>query len=678
MIGFGSGDVLLLPWWEPPPPGASEVRPLTPATVSHLDDGVVRAWLRAARYPSGLPTWLQARDGQRLLEDAIRSGEARLYVGLDGAHTALGATAPVVDPRSPREQPTTPTRPTEVRPDTWFEVELVDELGEALSGVEVSFRVAGRVAPSTTDGAGVARAPAPGGTARAVVSVTYDAALIAALRERWDRPRGVPRQGWDRADVELPFWSRRGSPAHALQNELRLRVSLQPGVPIARLAGLNFDKNKCFLLPPGLPALSRITELYRELDVCDLLIVGHTDKSGQAAYNAQLALERAESLRAYLTDDVDAWVRWYAASVPDEKRWGAPEDRRMMAALADRGLTSTGVADYQRWHDALEGADRAPSWAPLEVDGRIGPLTRAQLVGDYMHRDGTTLPEGVHVVTHGAGEHFPLEGADASNASAEDRRVELFFFDAALGVQPPVATGSVSQAGSEEYPEWLRRKTDRLHATAEPDDYVYPNVVAGLEDFPRGDSLWDDVAEPELVPVALTPVARKPSGYRLKDPPGVLQKSKFYCWASALESYLNVDPDRTYLTQFQLVARYGEKGDPKTYGHLELGSANYERMLSDLRLMASRAKRCDRVDLMGEIDMPLRKLGYLALIYTNGGDPPTSHVVLVSGWTEIPSYGPCLHVMDPGIGGMKIMRMSDFRSHGMCLFLAGRPPFGSR
>ena len=59
-----------------------------------------------------------------------------------------------------------------------------------------------------------------------------------------------------------------------------------------------------------------------------LLVVGHTDTTGEPEYNDRLSLERAEATNAYLTDDVDAWLTWYGTDRPPEKRWGGSVSQR--------------------------------------------------------------------------------------------------------------------------------------------------------------------------------------------------------------------------------------------------------------------------------------------------------------------------------------------------------------
>jgi hypothetical protein len=100
------------------------------------------------------------------------------------------------------------------------------------------------------------------------------------------------------------------------------------------------------------------------------------------------------------------------------------------------------------------------------------------LIDEYMDLDGASLreqPLDIEIVTHGCGENFPLDeasrGLDEAPAEntreQEDRRVELFFFDKELGVQPPVGDGSNSKAKSAEYPEWRRRAVELRELTGE-------------------------------------------------------------------------------------------------------------------------------------------------------------------------------------------------------------------
>jgi outer membrane protein OmpA-like peptidoglycan-associated protein len=293
--------------------------------------------------------------------------------------------------------------------------------------------------------------------------------LAGELTQRWQEIRGEPDDKWKEQEerlVEVLFQDGK-LPELQLEAEKKHTFVLRPPVALARLHGMYFDTNKCFLLPTAMASMQRLVEVYGENRHSDLLLVGHTDTSGRDEYNETLSLERAQSMAAFLTNDVARWLAYYDEGIAKEKRWGALEDGDMLQALAARWQIDQGgspVEAYQTRHNQLPEADRAANWEELEVDGVLGPKTRAQLVGDYMNCQGTTLPDDVSLTVHGCGEYFPLapEGDDLEASpedgvrDQDDRRVELFFFARPFGILP-VPPGQTSARGSEEYPEWRRR-----------------------------------------------------------------------------------------------------------------------------------------------------------------------------------------------------------------------------
>jgi outer membrane protein OmpA-like peptidoglycan-associated protein len=240
-------------------------------------------------------------------------------------------------------------------------------------------------------------------------------------------------------------------------------VGAVPFVELARLKGAFFETNKSFLLPSVVERFKHVRELYANNNPSELLIVGHTDTTAQASVNDPLSLERANCTAAYLLDDVDAWLAMYESGTPAARRWGNREDLLMLEALPDFG-TKAVSEDAIRWFQRTRG---------LSLDGIAGPETRGALIAEYMALDGATLSNDpnfdITITTHGCGENFPLDDAgeelDTAPADddedAQDRRVELFFFDAEFGIQPP-PPGSNSAAGSSEYPEW-RKKAVLVH-----------------------------------------------------------------------------------------------------------------------------------------------------------------------------------------------------------------------
>lgn len=148
-----------------------------------------------------------------------------------------------------------------------------------------------------------------------------------------------------------------------------------------RLVDLLFDLNKCFLLPSAMPDIREIRNQYDLHPKSNLLIVGHTDTSGDEEPNLTLSLERSDSIAAFLTDAADAWDAFFHDDKPAEKRWGMREIQMMLSALPEAG---------ERFY--------------------AGPI-------DGVQGDGTTLPSGITPVTHGCGESFP---ADLSAAALRD------------------------------------------------------------------------------------------------------------------------------------------------------------------------------------------------------------------------------------------------------------------
>jgi outer membrane protein OmpA-like peptidoglycan-associated protein len=209
-----------------------------------------------------------------------------------------------------------------------------------------------------------------------------------------------------------------------------------------------FDSNKSFLLPKGLAGIRGITSLYAENPGAQLLVVGHTDTTADPSYNNPLSLERAEAVTAYLTDDVEAWLAWYGYGKSDKKRWGAKEDNDMLSSLPDHATKPPNESSV-RWFQRTRG---------LGVDGVAGDETRRALITEYMAHDGTSLPGDVQLTNHGCGESFPEfeETFGDEEAKAGNRRVELYFFDGSMGIQPPPPS-TISKPGSLEYPEWVRR-----------------------------------------------------------------------------------------------------------------------------------------------------------------------------------------------------------------------------
>ena len=404
-----------------------------------LDDMQVAAWEEPLEPEHVAAEFARGATSRWVL---LRREKARLKIDADFEEHVTDL-ADLVDDDPP--QPDTKKRS--------FELRLVDEMGEAVDGIDIELSVDNSPRSLTTDGDGVVKVD-DAELSNANARIKDIAQLRDALQPRWETIRDGDwvddKEHHSYIDCSDPL------PVIALRSDTPHTVVVQPQVVCARLIGMFFDTSKSFLLPKALVHIRSIRKLYDDRPDADVLIVGHTDTSGQPSYNDPLSLERADAVRAYLRDDVDAWLDWYDSGKPYEKRWGSREDNLMLTAvLAESGETPAEppMKHFQRTRG-------------LSVDGIAGPQTRTQLITEYMGFDDTTLPGGIEPVVHGCGENFPVsESGDLDTQAADgkseddDRRVELFFFDGQLGVLPP-PPGDNSSPDSPEYPEWRRRSRE--------------------------------------------------------------------------------------------------------------------------------------------------------------------------------------------------------------------------
>jgi outer membrane protein OmpA-like peptidoglycan-associated protein len=407
----------------------------------------------------------------------IVSGNCKLFI--DGKPAADDEDVPSTPPSCGTGAGDAPPQPTRE-----FTVTVVDESDGPVAGVPMLFCAAGVSLPAVTGSDGVAKCQVPADSAQ--VGFASAEALAQLMKPIWAGCRNLERKDWVKSDdttttvtlfrgevveakVEVPPAGTMGAKATiatfdgaATTPDNPAKLSVQPLVIVVRMLGEHFDTDKCFLLPKALSSVRDLVLLHQEYDLTDLLIVGHTDTSATESYNLDLSLERTSAMRAYLTNDADAWLAWYGSDKKASKRWGSTEDNHMIGTLLAGTAYPLTVLGYQQWHNAE--ALQTDGYEVLEEDGVIGPLTRKQLILDYMHREDTTVPEGTSIVVHGCGEFFPLETSgetlDAAAADGqheqEDRRVEVFLFPQELGVLPPVP-GETATKAEEEYPEWRRR-----------------------------------------------------------------------------------------------------------------------------------------------------------------------------------------------------------------------------
>jgi hypothetical protein len=341
-------------------------------------------------------------------------------------------------------KPLDPGGPTKLRDTFTYEVRVVDELGEPID--DVTMLIADSP-PTKTDGDGRVLYE-DGSSSRALARLIDSRQLRKVVIPRWEKIRDG--EWLDETDEHTYLDSADPLQMVPVRTDRLHTIVIQPRVICARILELLFDTNKTFLLPSALEHIREVRNLYDERPRAQLLIVGHTDTTGDPEVNDPLSLNRAKSIKAYLTDDVDTWLDFYGDHMHSKARWGATEDSLMLDAIltaTGEELTDTLVRHYQ----ATRG---------LQVDGKVGDNTRRALITEYMAFDGTTLPKHIEPVVHGCGGNFPLETPERGEAAhAHDRRVELYFFDPDLGVLPP-PPGESSSPEDPEYLEWRRRSVE--------------------------------------------------------------------------------------------------------------------------------------------------------------------------------------------------------------------------
>src|SRR4051812_43293620 len=232
----------------------------------------------------------------------------------------------------------------------------------------------------------------------------------------------------------------------------------------ARVVGMLFETDKTFLLPTAMPGIRRLRDLYDRNAGAQVLVSGHADRAGSSDHNLTLSVERAESIAAFLQDEADDWLSRYDDGAHKSAVWGAREDQYMLSAVNGPGApyfsgTVTGRNDAAT-RAAVKKFQTDKSIAP----GAMNADTRRALVQAYMALDGTTLPAGTTIATHGCGESHPSVATADSVALAENRRVEVFFF---RGPPDPAPADPCPAGGCAQYPQWVDKSTATFDVNAD-------------------------------------------------------------------------------------------------------------------------------------------------------------------------------------------------------------------
>lgn len=423
----------------------------------YMEDERVAPAMERFLKASGLTVWERPspQDLYELLCDAVDQGRISLRYDEEGG----GAVLPV-NPQPKREKKPEP-EPKPVTKSGWFEVQVVDEVGFPLPGLEVVFGHSGRRETLPTDGAGVARlegANVATSSSFASVAVKDLDKLKEALQNRW---QSWPQPGELPKGPNLTYYDLgRALSSLQLESETRHTLVCRPYFAVVRLIGMHFDRGKNFLLPSAMVGIKKLGAIYQEYPEAGFLVTGHTDAAnlyGIAGLNQRLSEARAKIIQAYLCDDPDAWLPNYRDE-DTQAKWGATEDRHMLRAVGfypppkpvEQASTSEEPqGEHHADPDLVTAINNYQTARGLTVDGVAGPVTRRALIADYMALDAVTFGQkeqrnpgepGVPKVQKdrigikGYAEQYPAvqkrkEGDQPwtpEEQEAHDRRVEIF------------------------------------------------------------------------------------------------------------------------------------------------------------------------------------------------------------------------------------------------------------
>jgi outer membrane protein OmpA-like peptidoglycan-associated protein len=347
-----------------------------------------------------------------------------------------------------------------------FELVAYDVHGQALEGIDFVLEVDGQERKITSDESGLVRYEGTSGpTAIARVADIKKARGSVAAAAASPPAEPNPDTIADAQTIVLG----QDEPSVTLEADVPRKVVLRRRVVRVRLIGMFFDHSKTFLLPDALKGIRKVNEIYNELPDANLLVVGHTDTrhldspDADPDFNKKLSLDRAKSVAEYLTDNVDGWYAWYSSW--GERLWGTTEDTYMLSNVPEADPPYSQDGD-----DYTKGVKKYQADRGLPTTGTPGERTRRALIKDYMSADGTTLPRGTTLTSHGCGPNFPDVPTGPNDDVPQNRRVEIFVFDGPI-VPPPPA--SYSEPGSPEYPAWVAQLDGTVDFSTEETSDVF-------------------------------------------------------------------------------------------------------------------------------------------------------------------------------------------------------------
>jgi outer membrane protein OmpA-like peptidoglycan-associated protein len=252
-------------------------------------------------------------------------------------------------------------------------------------------------------------------------------------------------------------------------------------VTVIEMEDINFHFDSAVLLPdygpdapqPGTEEQNRITGLgvlfacFKQAEKKDylqkILVAGHTDKKGGEYYNLTLSQKRSENVFYMFTGQRVKWVN----SSEDKNK---VEDKQQILKWISYNFgwdcdpgeitnsmnpeTEAATLKFQKRYNIdfvtlnIHGSKFSRTFTHIDEDGKVGKQTWGAFFDMYtlellivmgINEDGLNekrtklqFVEKGHsspAPTVGCGENFPASGSQTEDENAEDRRVEILFFD---------------------------------------------------------------------------------------------------------------------------------------------------------------------------------------------------------------------------------------------------------
>lgn len=272
-----------------------------------VDGANVHGGRKVGRSPGGVdstPPRLRSRRGIVLDFGGARArGTGGLSV--QETPTISPAEAEMLEQLRQRLHPSVPAPPLPHRPPPveeslhQYSIRVIDDTNMPISGVRLKLDIEGTPRMPTTDPDGCATAE---WYSRACASawILGRAELEQRLEARWREPVSAQLPEGDdvyRLAVRRPWKTIFVPPDPSKPVTI---IVARPQVVRTRLIGGYFETSKCFLLPGAMHGIRGVKRQYDRHPGANVLVIGHTDTTGNSSYNDALSMERAESVSAYL------------------------------------------------------------------------------------------------------------------------------------------------------------------------------------------------------------------------------------------------------------------------------------------------------------------------------------------------------------------------------------------